>query len=186
MKGSSFEREICHTLSLWWSGGERDDMFWRTAGSGARATGRRKQGKTTKGQYGDICSTDPESEVFTRLITLELKRGYNSQTIADMLDRPKRAKAKKFEQWLLKAKESAKHAGTFWALIHKRDRNETIIYLQASLVVLLRNVRKVLVSFPAPSMTINVENVGRVYAMRLVDFLETVDPFDIMRIARDA
>jgi len=41
-KGSSFEREICTILSKWWTNNERDDVFWRTAGSGARATTRSK------------------------------------------------------------------------------------------------------------------------------------------------
>ena len=58
-KGSVFEREICKELSLWITSGERDDIFWRTAGSGGRATMRKKSGKTTANQEGDVCATDP-------------------------------------------------------------------------------------------------------------------------------
>ena len=37
-KGSSFERAVCKRLSLWLSNGERDNLLWRSAMSGGRAT----------------------------------------------------------------------------------------------------------------------------------------------------
>ena len=37
-KGSSFERLVCKRMSMWLSKGERDDLFWRSAMSGGRAT----------------------------------------------------------------------------------------------------------------------------------------------------
>jgi hypothetical protein len=46
-KGSSFEREIAKLLSLWWSEGMRDDVFYRSHASGGRFTMRRKSGKDT-------------------------------------------------------------------------------------------------------------------------------------------
>ncbi len=58
-KGSNFEREICKLLSLWWTNDKRDDIFWRTSGSGARATTRSKTKQKTFGQYGDVQATDP-------------------------------------------------------------------------------------------------------------------------------
>jgi len=39
-KGGEFERDISRFLSRWWTYGERDDVFWRTSASGARATTR--------------------------------------------------------------------------------------------------------------------------------------------------
>ena len=48
-KGPKFERDFCKRLSLWSSSGMDEDVFWRTPGSGARAT--------TKGsdiEIGDI------------------------------------------------------------------------------------------------------------------------------------
>ena len=53
-KGPSFEREVCEKLSLWWTDGKRDDVFMRTSGSGGKATARRKKGKDTPFQGGDI------------------------------------------------------------------------------------------------------------------------------------
>jgi len=41
-KGSSFERKICKELSLWWSGGKSDSIFYRTGGSGGTGDARRR------------------------------------------------------------------------------------------------------------------------------------------------
>lgn len=86
MKGAAFEREICKKLSLWASKGERDDIFWRTAGSGARATQRRKHGKQTLGQEGDVCATDPLGKTLCDKFVISLKTGYCRKGYYDVLD----------------------------------------------------------------------------------------------------
>jgi hypothetical protein len=53
-KGAAFERDICKQFSLWLSQGERDDLFWRSAMSGGRATIGYKEGKKRNAQAGDI------------------------------------------------------------------------------------------------------------------------------------
>lgn len=75
-KGSAFERDICKKLSLWWSEGKRDDIFWRTASSGARATQRRKIGRSTYGGDGDICAIDPIGQPLLDKYVFSLKCGY--------------------------------------------------------------------------------------------------------------
>ena len=75
-KGSGFEREISHALSHWWSYGTRDDIFWRTAGSGARATMRSKKQLKTMNQYGDLTTIDPTGQPFIDNNLIEIKRGY--------------------------------------------------------------------------------------------------------------
>ena len=73
-KGGEFERRISKKLSLWISRGERDDLFWRTHGSGSRHTVRDNNGQLTEGQDGDICSTcSGVSEKFRDIFSLELK-----------------------------------------------------------------------------------------------------------------
>ncbi len=62
-KGASFEREICRKLSLWVTGGRREDCFWRSAMSGGRATVARKRGKDVQ-QSGDITAVHPEGHAF--------------------------------------------------------------------------------------------------------------------------
>lgn len=53
-KGASFERSVSKDLSLWISGGRRDDVFWRSALSGGRATIGLSDGIKRNNQAGDI------------------------------------------------------------------------------------------------------------------------------------
>lgn len=76
-KGAAFEREVCKQLSLWWTHGESDAVFWRSSGSGARATTRMKQNKKTPYEYGDVSFTDPIGKPFIDYFLVELKRGYS-------------------------------------------------------------------------------------------------------------
>ena len=68
-KGSAFERKICKALSLWISG-SREDLFWRSAMSGGRAT---LAGKKAQGQAGDICAIDPLGHKLTDKFYIECK-----------------------------------------------------------------------------------------------------------------
>lgn len=90
-KGSQFEREIAKYLSKWISSGKSDAVFWRTDGSGARATTRAKQNKKTPNSYGDLCYIDEMGKSFIDYYLIEIKRGYggtkriNSKKIIDIL-----------------------------------------------------------------------------------------------------
>jgi len=79
-KGGNFERELCKKLSLWWSNGKADDWFWRTSGSGSRATMRRKNNKIKEEDFGDIKSDHPETKEFCDLFCFEAKTGYCKKT----------------------------------------------------------------------------------------------------------
>lgn len=58
-KGGQFERDLCVLFSKWWTGGEREDVFWRTSGSGNRATSKRRRGASiVRYQYGDMTFID--------------------------------------------------------------------------------------------------------------------------------
>jgi hypothetical protein len=72
-KGPAFEREMATAFSLWWTDGERDDIFWRTDGSGGRATNRARKGKTTRYQYGDMTFTDPIGKPLIEYASFEFK-----------------------------------------------------------------------------------------------------------------
>ena len=71
-KGSGFERTICTKLSLWVSGGKDEDLFWRSAMSGGRATVAHRKGRQVR-QAGDICAVSPEGHVLTDKVYLECK-----------------------------------------------------------------------------------------------------------------
>lgn len=133
-KGSAYEREVCTKLSLWWTGGQRDDVFWRSAGSGARATNRAARGLSTAGQYGDIAATDPIGAPFINQITVEIKRGYRDANCHDMLDKLPTAKVQVFEGFVAQAINSSKDAGTpYWLLITRRDRRVAMAWWPSSM-----------------------------------------------------
>lgn len=71
-KGASFERKIAVALSLWVSNGRHEDLFWRTAMSGGRATVARKKGKSVR-QSGDIGAVARQGQAFTNAWYVECK-----------------------------------------------------------------------------------------------------------------
>ncbi len=72
-KGASFERSVAVSLSLWVTAGNRDDLYWRSAMSGGRATIGLKKGKTRSSQAGDITSIDPVGSWLTDRFIIENK-----------------------------------------------------------------------------------------------------------------
>lgn len=125
-KGSQFERDVCKRLSEWWAGKDAD-IFWRTAMSGGRATVRVRKGHATA-HAGDICAVDNRGRGFTKKITVELKRGYNKATVADLIDKPPTARPQVLEQWIDQAATAARGRTPYWIIIHKRDRREAVVY----------------------------------------------------------
>ena len=85
-KGSEFERRISKELSLWATGGKRDDTIWRSSLSGGRATVRRKVGKATHNAAGDLCAMHPSVAWLMDKVCFELKHGYKGWDILDMVD----------------------------------------------------------------------------------------------------
>lgn len=185
-KGSAFEREICKKLSLWWSKGKRDDIFWRTAGSGARATVRHKRGNKTYGQYGDIQATDPIGQKLVDVFSIELKRGYSGTSVADLLDQLDASKPTAYEMFINQAEEDAKKAGTVtWLLIVKRNRRKALVFMSALSAFQLKHkgsaIRK---SNPVFILNIHKRNgrIIKIFGTTLDNFLEQVEPLHIKRM----
>lgn len=78
-KGGNFEREIAKKLSLWWTNNEREDIFYRSHSSGARFTSRKKAGKDTALQSGDITASDPIGAPLIEKWSIEIKTGYGNK-----------------------------------------------------------------------------------------------------------
>ena len=75
-KGAAFERRISVTLSLWASKGRREDLYWRTASSGGRATlySRKTRDKhMQRSDQGDITITHPDGQFLMDLFQVECK-----------------------------------------------------------------------------------------------------------------
>ena len=73
-KGSAFERDMCRAFSLWYTSNQVDDLFWRTSGSGSRATNRAAAGNDlTKYQHGDMTFIRPEGQALLDYFSFEFK-----------------------------------------------------------------------------------------------------------------
>lgn len=72
-KGAAFEREVCVLLSKWVTGGTSEDVFWRSAMSGGRATVGHRKGKAHSAQVGDISCTHPAGHHFISHFAPECK-----------------------------------------------------------------------------------------------------------------
>lgn len=181
LKGGVFEREMCGILSLWWSNNRRDDLFWRTGGSGARARVRHQKGKRTHGQHSDMCATDPKGEPLIRALTIEMKRGYNKFTPFDVMDKPRKGVQQEFEKWVEQVHTAHLAAESVsWLIIHRRDKRQALVYFPPELYEFLEQCFEV---DPVPRAEIFYRDAhGRnkmAICMRLTDFLERVTRSDI-------
>lgn len=130
-KGFDFERQLCVRMSEWASYGVRDDVFWRTAGSGGRATTRLNMGRTLEGQYGDIGATHPDYKVFTDSFVWELKRGYNKANAHDLFDATttKERENNELMKFFRKTITTATRAGAVgWCVVARRDRRRSLFW----------------------------------------------------------
>ena len=116
-KGSSFEREVCVKLSLWTTGGLREDVYWRSAMSGGRATVR----KGAVRQAGDITAVAPEGHVLTDNMYLELKHLQNIT-----LDSLVKGKGELINIWKTTEIEAAKY-NRIPTLIFRQNRWPTVL-----------------------------------------------------------
>lgn len=84
-KGGVYERDISKLLSFWWTDGDRRDVFWRTEGSGAKATvNHRETGAINFNYYGDIGYRDSEGMIFIERVCIECKH-YKEFYVMDVL-----------------------------------------------------------------------------------------------------
>lgn len=133
-KGSAFERELCVRLSRWWTNGKRDDVFWRASGSGARATVRGRKGRKTTNSYGDVAALDSVGARLLDFVTIEIKRGYSTHTIHDMLDKGPGSKASAYEDWLEQVRLAWCQSGAYsWWLIVRRNRRVAVVLMPLDL-----------------------------------------------------
>jgi hypothetical protein len=136
-KGASWEREVSATLSLWWSDGKDDAVFYRTHSSGARATVRSKKGKALKSQVGDIAVTGSRGGWFLRCFTVSLKRGYPKVSLQDLLDTLEKPDGESIiEGCIRECCEHNRQAGSLgWLLIVRRDRRQPLILMPGHMML---------------------------------------------------
>lgn len=182
-KANSFERQLCRELSLWWSDGASEDVFWRSQNSGGRATTRSKKGKTLEGQYGDICATDESGKDFLKVFTVEVKRGYGKDSLHDLIDKPRNGADQTYEKWITQAFRDCKAAGVLYSLIvHKRDRRETCVLAPEEALKEL----SALGSYWQVQGKLTYRLKDQAYVlMTLADFVRCVDPDGVRELAAE-
>lgn len=190
-KGSAWERTICTELSLWWTNGKSDSVFWRSSTSGGRAKLRGRRGQKTNWQHGDIAAIDPIGNDLINVLTMELKRGYSRYTVMDLLDKPPKAGMQKYEEWIEQAEESHSMAGSFaWLIMFKRDKRTPFVLFPGYLG---RTLSKMTDKFheAIPSVCIEFSMPTRksetfiIQGMKLDSFLSIVTPDMIKRVSKE-
>jgi hypothetical protein len=142
-KGGNFEREVFAEMSRWFGG--RDDIFYRSNASGARFTSRKKRGKDTAYQSGDMTFTDPVGKTLCDCWSVECKTGYGVKKkdlmkrwdILDFLDsrQEKPVLQKMWEQCVRDADLANKEP----ILIFRRNNRGKCIMFRTSYLLFLQN-----------------------------------------------
>ena len=179
-KGGAFERRMAKRLSLWWTGGERDDVIWRTQISGGRATVRGRKGKRTEGQYGDLTYTDPCAKPLFDLFVIECKHGYGKWSVLDLVDNPDDAKYTILEGWIERLEENAKAADVDYGIIlAQRTRRLPVAVVDLTFVSDLKRMD----SDPIPVIEFGTMT-GRWFVLYELElFLKHCRPDDVRRLA---
>jgi len=180
-KGSGFERTVCKLLSLWWSKGETDAIFWRTAGSGARATTRAKQGKKTYGSYGDIKAEDPIGEDLLKVFTFELKRGYNKFNNMDLLEKNLRKSSKQlYDKFIKSVIIDAQESGSLsWMLVVKKDRRDILAFFP---FIIAKQLKIKCKEYIIQKILFKDDSTLKIYGCKLDEFCSAVSIEDIRKL----
>lgn len=168
-KGSTFERKICKDLSLWWTNNKRSDIFWRTAGSGARATTRRKKGKSTANSEGDILAIDNIGQPLIDMTTIELKKGYKWD-IKSILD--SRQKEPQLIKFFKQSQRESKNRNCNWWLITNQDHKKELLFFNHGFYKILRENNYNMFVFNYIQLFYN----EKIYCIKLQDFYDKIDP----------
>lgn len=187
-KGGKFERDMGKALSLWWTDNATDDVFYRTASSGGRATVRAKGKKATYGQYGDLQAVDPIGKPLMDLCVIECKDGYPGQSPFDLLDEPRKQNPK-FREFFEQCLDEQKQAkAPFWMLIARRKGKVPMVYIPYGMYRMLKDTTWAHIedAFPMAYLTVQIFSKPRkVICVQLSEFIKLVRPGDIIKMAKE-
>lgn len=147
-KGASWERELCVLLSRWVSNNKQDDVFWRAAMSGGRATVAFKRGGQLNAQAGDISCVHPMGHKFASLFYVEAKH-YADLNYVGLLT----GKGHLIEFWD-ETRKQAKQYGKRPLLIAKQNRILPMVCLTYGGAEILKLEKRSLLIAPARNLRI--------------------------------
>lgn len=133
-KGSAFERLVCKRLSLWITQGQQEDVFWRSAMSGGRATNMRARRHWVHGGHatGDICAVGEVGHEFTDTWFIELKF-YKDLSILSFVLGLEKGTLHQF--WTVARREAQKHK-KLPMLIAKQNMLEPLVIARSNDLIL--------------------------------------------------
>ena len=121
-KGGQFERSICKALSLWVTHGKRQDVYWRSAMSGGRATIHKRAGTAIR-QAGDITAVAPEGHTLTNQFFIECKHVKKLDIASFILD--DRGALAQF--WKVACKQAREHMRQPLLIAKENNREPLVI-----------------------------------------------------------
>jgi hypothetical protein len=153
-KGDNFERSVCRALSLWWTEGERDDVFWRNR---TRIT---SDSPGALRQLGDLTATHTVGIPFIEVFNVELKTGYSKTKagkkhkvipwdLLDLID----GKGKIFLDFWEQTQTDAILSKRFPMLIFKRDYHNPVVVMRRTDMFILTGYQG-----PVPCVNLSVLN----------------------------
>lgn len=174
-KGGANERDKSRDWSIWWSEGldidpPRDDVFYRTHGSGSRARMRANVGKKTHGSYGDMQAVDPIGEPLIQICTFEFKKGYNDLDTLSCID--SRGKKPLLKIFLDQVIRDAKEASNEPFLVIHRDYKKPCVMFKISL---LADMELFCGEMIVNNLVLDYEG-NKFIIFRLEDFFSWADP----------
>lgn len=178
-KGQNFERKLCKAFSLWWSKGygidpPQDNIFWRTAGSGARARVRTNKNKDVHTGFGDMLAENSIGQPLLNHCVLEFKKGYKNCCFVDLIASKK--KIPPLIKFLQEAEKDARDAGNRPILVLEKDRYDSIIGLSFPLFAFL-NYHNGKLEKSTPVIKIKHQLIDyEYYFIKLDSFFNWVDP----------
>lgn len=157
-KGAQFERDVCVMLSKWVSEGKQEDVFWRSAMSGGRATVGHKTGKKLSSQVGDISCVHPLGMHFISKFAPECK------FYADLEWRGLPLAKGKLAQFWLEICVQADIHGKLPFLVARQNRMPAYVCLNSSGMMLLdlAEHNTVLTSFPVDIFILEADDFFKV------------------------
>ena len=171
-KGGRWEREISNLLSLWISrsyGDTRDDLLWRSAGSGSRATAARKKGMLRTKQAGDLSATDERAIPLIHAFMVEGK-SYKDLGLEGLFWR---SSSKPLDVLFDKSLLEAKQHGKWALLVFKQNKQSPLILMHQKAAVVATKLSGLL---PDVWFVRQVDDeIEKIASFVLPDFLERVD-----------
>lgn len=165
-------------ISQWWTGGERDDIFWRTVGSGGWKSNRSRRGSDTTTQEGDIQAIDPDGKALIDHVTIENKVGYGKWSFLDMIDKGDRNVDQTSEEFLSQCIEQAPE-GKWPVLLTKRPQRKIMISFVRPMFEAIRKIYPITDAIRDTHMIVRFRHEKGLYefvVIRLTDFFEWCPP----------